>query len=328
MSSEINTTDLSNDQLVEAYRMMLSIRRLEEVAGRAYQMQKFSGFCHLYIGQEAIATATAMASRQEDYMMCAYREHGQAMAKGVDADAIMAELLGRASGSTGGRGGSMHIFNKEANFLGGWGIVGGQIPIATGVAWAIKYRKEDRVCTCFFGEGSLHQGVFHEALNLASLWSLPIVYICENNRYAMGTDMKRISSVMDLRKKAVSYDMDADVVDGQNFFSAYNGIKKAIERARNESRPTFLDVKTYRFRGHSMSDPATYRTKDEVKNEQQRDPIGQLYNALLDMGVLTEAELADIDKACKSVAKEALKKAEAAPFPDTSTLHDHLFASQ
>ena len=224
MSEEINTTDLSNEQLVEAYRKMLLIRRVEEQAGRAYQMQKFSGFCHLYIGQEAVAVATTMAMEHDDYMMCAYREHGQAIAKGVSADAVMAELLGKATGSTGGRGGSMHIFDKDVNFLGGWGIVGGQIPIATGVAWAIKYREEKKICSCFFGEGSLHQGVFHEALNLASLWSLPIVYVCENNNYAMGTEMKRISSVMDLRKKAVSYNMDADVVDGGGCPEPFRGL--------------------------------------------------------------------------------------------------------
>ncbi|MBH25922.1 MAG: pyruvate dehydrogenase (acetyl-transferring) E1 component subunit alpha [Myxococcales bacterium] len=327
MSDTLNTTDLTNEQLVEAYRRMLLIRRVEENAGRAYQMQKFSGFCHLYIGQEAVAVATSTAMRDDDYMMTAYREHGQAMSRGVSADSVMAELLGRKTGSTGGRGGSMHIFDKERNFLGGWGIVGGQIPLATGVAWAIKYREEPKVIVVFFGEGSLHQGVFHESLNLASLWDLPIVYLCENNKYAMGTEMSRISAVSDLRKKAVSYDMEAAQIDGQDFFAAYNGIKEAIDRARNESRPTFLDVRTYRFRGHSMSDPATYRTKDELTEEQERDPLGFLYNALVELGAATEEELEGYDKECKKEAKAALKKAEDAPFPDDDSVLDYIYVN-
>lgn len=328
MSDEgaINPTDLSNAQLIEAYRRMLTIRRVEERAGQAYQMQKFSGFCHLYIGQEAVAVAATMAMQDDDCMMCAYREHGQAIAKGVSPDAVMAELLGKKTGSTGGRGGSMHIFDKEKGFLGGWGIVGGQIPVATGVAWAMKYREEPRVCVVTFGEGSIHQGVFHEAANMAAIWDLPIVFLCENNRYAMGTDIKRISAVLDLRKKAVSYNMEADQVDGQDFFAAYQGIKRAIDRARQESRPTLLDVRTYRFKGHSMSDPATYRTKEEVQSEQERDPITQMYTALVDLGAASEDELKAIDKECKAIAKEALKRAEAADFPDDASLLDFIYA--
>jgi pyruvate dehydrogenase E1 component alpha subunit len=321
-----NPTNLSNSQLLEAYRQMLLIRRVEEVVGRAYQMQTFSGFCHLYIGQEAVAVAATMALREDDYMIVAYRDHGHAIAKGVTAEAVVAELLAKRTGTTGGRGGSMHMFDASKHFMGGWGIVGGQIPLGTGIGFGIKYKEEDRVCACFFGEGSIHQGVFHEALNLASLWDLPVVYLCENNRYAMGTEIHRISAETDLQRKAVSYKMDAAQVDGQNFFSAYLGIKEAIDRARSESRPTFLDVKTYRFRGHSMSDPAKYRTKDEVSDEQKRDPIAQMYRDLVALEVATEDELAAMDKELKAQAKAALEMAKAAEFPSEDTLYDHLFS--
>lgn len=321
-----NPTNLSQGQLVEIFRKMSLIRRVEERAGMAYQMQKFSGFCHLYIGQEAVATATATALQDGDYMIAAYRDHGQAMSMGVEADAVMAELLGKRSGSTGGRGGSMHIFDAEKGFLGGWGIVGGQIPLATGVGWAIKYRQEKKVCVCFFGEGSLHQGVFHESLNLASLWDLPVVFICENNNYAMGTAMHRISAEQDLQVKADSYKMDRARVEGQDFFTAYEGIKEAIDRAREQSRPTFLDVRTYRFRGHSMSDPGKYRSKEEVETEKARDPILKLRRDLLAMGAAQEADLDQIDAECRQIAKDALDKAEKDNYPELSTLWDYVYA--
>jgi pyruvate dehydrogenase E1 component alpha subunit len=259
-------------------------------------------------------------------MIAAYRDHGQAMSMGVEADAVMAELLGKQSGSTGGRGGSMHIFDAEKGFLGGWGIVGGQIPLATGIGWAIKYREEKKVCVCFFGEGSLHQGVFHESLNLASLWDLPVVFLCENNNYAMGTAMHRISAVDDLRVKADSYNMDRARVGGQDFFTAYEGIKEAIDRAREESRPTFLDVQTYRFRGHSMSDPGKYRSKEEVETEKARDPILKLRKDLIAMGAADEDTLDKIDKECRQIAKDALAKAEKDNYPELSTLWDYVYA--
>jgi pyruvate dehydrogenase E1 component alpha subunit len=321
-----NPTGLSREELVGVFRKMSLIRRVEERAGMAYQMQKFSGFCHLYIGQEAVATATAAAMRDEDTMIAAYRDHGHAMSRGVEADAVMAELLARRSGSTGGRGGSMHIFDVAKGFLGGWGIVGGQIPLATGVAWAYKYRQEPRVCVCFFGEGSIHQGVFHEALNLASLWDLPVVFVCENNNYAMGTAMHRISRVEDIQVKAESYGMDHARVNGQDFFDAYAGLKEAIDRAREQSRPTFLDVRTYRFRGHSMSDPGKYRSKEEVEAEKARDPILALRRDLLAMGLSTEEALEAIDKECVQIAKDALERAEADQYPDESTLWDYVYA--
>lgn len=320
-----NPTDLSDAQLIEGFRMMSLIRRVEEQAGRAYQMQKFSGFCHLYIGQEAVAVATSLAMKDGDQMITAYREHGQAISRGITAHEVMAELLGKRTGATGGRGGSMHIFDAEKGFLGGWGIVGGQIPLGAGIAFANKYRGDNKVCVCFFGEGSIHQGVFHEALNMASIWDLPVVFLCENNKYAMGTDMDRINAQKDIQQKATSYAMAHDRIDGQDLFTMYAGIKKAIDRAREESRPTFLDVRTYRFRGHSMSDPGTYRSKDEVDREKSRDPIVNLRNDLIAMGVADAEKLDAIDKACKQEAKDALKQAEKDDYPELSTLHDHVF---
>ncbi len=320
-----NPTELSNAQLLEAFEMMSLIRRVEEIAGRAYQMQKFSGFCHLYIGQEAVAAGSSLAMEPGDYMISAYREHGQAMSRGISAHAVMAELLGKRTGATGGRGGSMHIFDAEKRFMGGWGIVGGQIPLGAGIGFAIKYRQEKDVCLCYFGDGSIHQGVFHEALNMASIWDLPVVFICENNKYAMGTDMDRINAQKDLTKKAVSYAMDAATVNGQDFFDMYTGVKGAIDRARDQSRPTFLDVRTYRFRGHSMSDPGNYRTKEEVEEEKGRDPILKMRRDLIAMGVATDEELTAIDKKCRKEAKDALAQAEKDPFPDISTLKDFVY---
>jgi pyruvate dehydrogenase E1 component alpha subunit len=321
-----NPTNLTQAQLLEAMHKMMLIRRVEEVAGRAYQQQLFSGFCHLYIGQEAVAVAATAAMQPDDAMIVAYRDHGQAIAKGVGSYEVMAELLAKRTGTTGGRGGSMHIFDAPKGFLGGWGIVGGQIPLAAGVAWAFKYRNEKRVCLCSFGEGSIHQGVFHEALNMASLWNLPAVFMCENNHYAMGTAMERISPVADLQVKADSYAMDRAQINGQDFFTAYEGLKLAIDRAREQSRPTFLDIKTYRFRGHSMSDPGKYRSREEVEQEKARDPILRLRADLVGMGYATEPQLDAMDEACTAAAKDALERARQDNLPDPNTLWDYLYA--
>jgi len=322
-----NSTDLTDEQLIEAYRTMMLIRRVEERAGMAYQMQKFSGFCHLYIGQEAVATACCMAMQPEDYYMVAYRDHGQAIAKGVSPEGVMGELLGRQNGSTGGKGGSMHIFDVDKRFMGGWGIVGGQIPLATGIAWGIKYRGSNEVCLVSLGEGSIHQGVVHESLNLASLWGLPVVYVCENNKYAMGTELSRVSAVTELTRKAHGYNMAAATLDGQDFFACYRGMKEAVDRARHEGRPTLLDVRTYRFRGHSMSDPAHYRTKEELASEQERDPISTLYSALVDMQIATEEQLQAIDVEARQIAKDSLKAAEEAPWPEDAEAFDYLYST-
>ncbi len=312
--------DLGDEKIIAMYRQMLLLRRFEEVAGRQYQMGKIKGFCHLYIGQEPVAVGSMSGLEEKDYVVAAYREHGQAIAKGLDPNAVMAELFAKSTGCSKGKGGSMHLFDVEKRFYGGWGIVGGQIPTAAGVAFASKYRDEGAVVLCYFGDGSIHQGAFHEALNMAAKWDLPCVFITENNKYAMGTDIERISAILDIQQKAVSYGMDHAQIDGKDIFKAYYGFKEAIDRARNESRPTFLDVITYRFRGHSMSDPAKYRTKEELQDEMDHDPIKRMETWMLAEGVIDEDALKSMDKEIKDEVKAAVKFAEDSPFPDPSEL--------
>ena len=315
--------ELGEARVLTMYEEMLLLRRFEEQAGRIYQMGgKIKGFCHLYIGQEAVAVGAMHALTADDYIITAYREHGQALARGVEADAVMAELYGKVTGSSRGMGGSMHIFDVARKFYGGWGIVGGHIPTAAGIAFAIKYRQERAACLCFFGDGAIHQGAFYETINMASLWDLPLVFIVENNRYAMGTSIERASAVLDLTTKAPGFNVVADTFDGQNVLVTYHGMKKAVERAKQESRPTFLDVQTYRYRGHSMSDPANYRTKEELNREQERDPIQHLHNLLVTKGVRSDEELKALDKKAKEIAKEASRRADEAPAPELRALYE------
>jgi len=318
--SERIAEELGADRLIAVYRDMLLMRRFEERAGRAYQQGKIKGFCHLYIGQEAVAAAAMAAIDERDYIVTHYREHGHALARGLDPNAIMAELFGRATGVSGGKGGSMHLFDTEKHFYGGWGIVGGYAPTGAGVAFAAKYRDEHAVCLTFMGDGAIHQGAVHETMNMAELWDLPVVFIVENNGYGMGTALERASSITDIQLKAVAYGMEHASCDGQNFFVAYDTLKRAVDHARNDSRPSFLDVQTYRFRGHSMSDPATYRTKEELNSEMGRDPIQQLHNWLVEHGAKTDDELKAMDKEAKAQAKEAEAYADAQPFPDDGAL--------
>ena len=316
---------LSDEEIVSMYEDMLRIRRFEERAGRAYQQGKIKGFCHLYIGQEGVAVGAMRAIEPRDYVVAAYREHGHAIARGMTPDAVMAELFGKQDGCSGGMGGSMHLFDVEKKFYGGWGIVGGQIPTATGIAWASKYRKEDAVCLCFFGEGSIHQGAFHEAANMAALWELPVVYIIENNKYAMGTSLERASSITELEKKAISYGIDHDTIDGQNIFDVWEAITHAAKRAREDGMPTLIDIRTYRYRGHSMSDPAKYRTKEEVEQAQGLDPIQRLHNWLVEQGIKSDDELKELDKQLKAEAKQSEKFAEEGEQPPLSALYDNVY---
>ncbi len=316
---------LGDEKLVEIYRSMVEIRRFEEQAGRAYQMGKIKGFCHLYIGQEPVAVGSMAAIEERDYVVAAYREHGHALARGMEPNVVMAELFGKADGCSKGKGGSMHLFDVDKHFYGGWGIVGGQIPTAAGVALAAKYRDEDAVCLCYFGEGSIHQGVFHEVLNMAAKWELPVVFITENNRYAMGTDIARISAIQDIQKKAISYGMDHAQIDGKDIFKVWDGIDEAVQRARKESKPTFLDVVTYRYRGHSMSDPATYRTKDEVEAQMAQDPIDRMRKYLVDEGIAEDSELEELEASAKQAAKDSVKFADQSPQPDPSALEEDIY---
>ncbi|MEO7823269.1 MAG: pyruvate dehydrogenase (acetyl-transferring) E1 component subunit alpha [Gemmatimonadaceae bacterium] len=304
-------------------KSMLLQRRFEERCAEAYALGKIGGFCHLYIGQEAISTGTMSMIRPDDYVITAYRDHAQALARGVSPRAIMAELFGRDTGTSGGKGGSMHIFDKETNFLGGHGIVGGHVPVAAGVGFAIKYRRGNQLCVCFFGEAAVNIGAFHEALNLASLWDLPVIFIIENNRYGMGTAISRSTANEDVVVRAQGYRMVGESVDGQDVFAVRDAISRAAERARKEKRPTLLEMRTYRFMGHSMSDAVsgTYRTKDELEENMKRDPIIVLHNMMHEAGELTEGDLRKIDDEAKAIAQDSWDFADASPEPPPEKLY-------
>jgi pyruvate dehydrogenase E1 component alpha subunit len=307
-------------------RQMLLIRRFEEKAAEAYALGKIGGFCHLYIGQEAVAVGALAALRDDDYVICSYREHGQALARGVPATAVMAELFGKATGCSRGKGGSMHLFAADKRFLGGHGIVGGHIPLAAGIGFAIKYRGGDEVCICFFGEAAVNIGAFHEALNMASVYKLPVIFCCENNRYGMGTAFERVAAVTDVVEHACSYDMAAELVNGMDVLAVYAATQRAAARARAAGHPTLLEVRTYRYMGHSMSDPlhGVYRTKEEVEEQKKRDPISQLALKLKEEGVLDQAGLDALDAEVRAEVEEAVRFAEASPDPDPAELTKHV----
>ncbi len=309
-------------------RQMLLIRRFEEKAAEAYALGRIGGFCHLYIGQEAVAVGSLAALRVDDYVIGSYREHGQALARGVSANAVMAELFGKATGCSKGKGGSMHLFDIERRFMGGHGIVGGHVPLAAGIGFAIKYRAGDQVCLCYFGEAAVNIGVFHETLNMASVYKLPVVFCCENNRYGMGTAFERVAAVTDVVEHACSYDMAAELVNGMDVLAVHAATERAVARARHGGHPTLLEVRTYRYMGHSMSDPlhGVYRTKDEVEEQKQRDPISHLALKLKEDGVLDDAGLDAVDAEVRAAVEAAVKFAEASPDPDPSELATHVLA--
>jgi pyruvate dehydrogenase E1 component alpha subunit len=312
----------------ELLHSMLLQRRFEERCAEAYALGKIGGFCHLYIGQEAISTGVMSMIRPDDYVITAYRDHGQALARGVSPRSVMAELFGRKDGSSGGKGGSMHIFDAKTNFLGGHGIVGGHVPIAAGVGFAIKYRRGNQVCICFFGEAAVNIGAFHEALNLASLWDLPVIFIIENNRYGMGTAISRSTANEDVLIRAKGYRMEGESVDGQDVFAVRESMARAVERARKEKRPTLIEMRTYRFMGHSMSDAVsgTYRTKDELEENMKRDPILVLHNKIYESGELSEGEMSKIDDEAKAIAQDAWDFADASPEPPLENLYTDVYA--
>jgi pyruvate dehydrogenase E1 component alpha subunit len=303
-------------------RAMLLERRFEERCAEAYALGKIGGFCHLYIGQEATGTGAISVLRDDDYMITTYRDHAQAIARGIPPRAVMAELFGKAAGCSRGKGGSMHMFSRERNFFGGHGIVGGNIPIATGVGFAIKYRGGDQVCLCFFGEAAVNSGAFHESLNMAGLWRLPVIYIIENNRYGMGTALERASAVYDIAERGRAYDLPRAVVDGQDVIAVRAAVSEAVERARREHVPTLIEARTYRFMGHSMSDAAsgTYRTKAELDENLKRDPIVLLREHMQGRGEITDEEVAQIDAEVRAVCEDAWQFADQAPEPAIETL--------
>ena len=323
-SGDAGTAELFRHYL----RQMLLIRHFEEKAGEAYSLGKVGGFCHLYIGQEAVAVGSIAALRPDDYITSAYREHGQALARGITSRAVMAELFGKATGCSHGRGGSMHLFDAGLGFLGGHAIVGSHIPIAAGAAFAIKYRGGDQVSVCYFGEAAANIGAFHETLNMASLWDLPAVFICENNGYGMGTAVARASAVKSLSARGNAYDMPAEAVDGQDVLVVREAMDRAVARARTESKPTLLEIRTYRFVGHSMSDAAhgTYRTKDEVEEYRRRDPIKVLAERMRTDGTLDDARWSALETEVKAEIDDAYTFAEASPDPDPSELYANVYA--
>src|SRR2546429_9217960 len=256
-----DTLEEDRETLLTLFRQMLLIRRFEEKCAESYSLGKIGGFCHLYIGQEAVGVGAISALRPDDYVLTSYREHGQAIAKGISPEAVMAELYGKAGGCSHGKGGSMHLFDAEVNFLGGHAIVGGQIPLATGVAFACKYKETDQVTVCFFGEAAVNQGAFHESLNMAQLWKLPCIYICENNKYGMGTSLEGAMSLQNISEKACAYELESEYVDGRALLAIRQGKQRAVKRAREQAGPALIGARTYRFMGHSMSDPGKYRTR-------------------------------------------------------------------
>jgi pyruvate dehydrogenase E1 component alpha subunit len=295
---------------------MLLMRRFEEKAGQLYGQQKIRGFCHLYIGQEACASGAITALTKDDKWITAYRCHAHPLGLGTDPGAIMAELYGKATGTTKGKGGSMHIFDKERNFLGGHGIVGAQIPMGLGVAFAEKYAGTKNVCIAKMGDGAVRQGAVHEAFNLAMIYKSPVIFVIENNGYAMGTSVARTSNVTELYKIGEAYDMPSFPVDGMNVEAIHEAVAEAAARARRGDGPTLLEFRTYRFKGHSMSDPQKYRSKDEVEEYKQRDPIEQVLATILENELMTEAEIEAINKKVKAQVEEAVKFAEESPWPD------------
>jgi pyruvate dehydrogenase E1 component alpha subunit len=320
MAKDLNRTLLKK----MLYDMML-IRHFEEKAGQMYGLKKIGGFCHLYNGEEAVAVGSVAAiDLSKDYLLTGYRDHGHALACGMDPKAVMAELFGKITGCSRGKGGSMHLFDAEKHFLGGNGIVAAQIPIATGVAFAQKYRNDGGVTLCFFGDGAIHQGAFHESLNMAKIWNLPIVYICENNQWGMGTNFRKVSSVDDFSLLGTAYGIPGKQINGMDVIEVYQEVSKAVEQARKSGLPSLLEARTYRYKGHSMSDPAKYRTKEEVEEYKKQDPILILKDKLLQEGILTEKEYEKYDSQIQAIVDEAVEFAERSEEPALHTMYEDI----
>jgi pyruvate dehydrogenase E1 component alpha subunit len=318
----------SKDTYIKWYKDMLLIRKFEEKTGQLYIQQKFGGFCHLYIGQEAVVVGTASACEPGDKHMTAYRDHGHPIALGTDPRVLMAELYGRKTGCSKGKGGSMHFFDKEKNFMGGHGIVGAQIAMGAGVAFAEKYNETNNVAFVSMGDGAVRQGALHETFNMAMMWKLPVVFIIENNNYAMGTSVQRTTNVTDLSKIGLSYDMPSKVVNGMIPEDVHNAIEEATKRARNDGGPTLLDIRTYRYKGHSMSDPQKYRSKEEVSEWIDQDPILHVLNIIKENKWLSDKEIEDISAWVKKEVEESVKFAEESPYPDPEELYEDVYVQK
>ena len=326
-SSQLESIKKTDKRLLREmlYQMVLG-RRFEEKCAEVYRMGKIGGFCHLYIGQEAIGVGSMMALKPTDMVITAYRDHVQAMIKGITPEAVMAELYGKEGGCVGGKGGSMHMFSKELEFYGGHGIVGGQIGVGTGMAYAAKYKKSGQVVLCFFGEAAVNQGIFHESLNMAQLWKLPCIYICENNQYGMGTSQERAMSSASIAKKAEAFEMANEFVDGMDVMAVRDATLRAIERARKHGEPTLLEIRAYRYMGHSMSDPGNYRTRDEIAKYQERDPIVLFKDSLKEAKVFGDKDFEKIEKEAVEAVAKAVEFADSSPLPHESALLQDVYA--
>ena len=319
--------ELDREQLVTMLRQMMLIRRFEERAAQGYQQAKIGGFCHLYIGQEATAVGSIAALREDDPVITAYRDHGHALARGLDPNRVMAELYGKIAGCSKGKGGSMHYFDKPHHMYGGHAIVGGQCPLGVGIAFGIQYEQKDGLCLCFLGDGALNQGAFHESMNLAAIWKLPILFVCENNMYSMGTHIGRGTAMADdLSVKAAAYGMRFDRCNGMDVLAVYECFRSQAERTRGGAGPAFIEAATYRYKGHSMSDPQKYRSRDEIEQYEQRDCIQAFAEDLVERQVLSQDEVDELDKQAKQVARDAVKFAAESPEPGLEELYTDVYS--
>lgn len=316
---------LTKETFLSWYELMYRMRFMEEKAAQAYGMQKIRGFLHLYIGQEAVAAGCLSATKPEDIFITAYRDHGLALAKGISMNECMAELFGKEAGCAKGKGGSMHFFDPEKRFFGGHGIVGAQIGTGAGLAWAEQYKGTDNVCLTFFGDGAARQGMLHETFNLAMTWKLPVIFICENNKYAMGTSVERTSNVIDIAKLGLAYDMPSECADGMDPVKVYEVIKKYVDKARKGQGPALVELQTYRYKGHSMSDPAKYRDKRELEDYKHRDPILEMEKELLQKHKVAQSVLDGIRNKAKEEAEASVRFADNAPFPDVSEIYKDIY---
>jgi len=322
------TGKFSKETYIKWYESMLLMRKFEEKTGHLYIQQKIRGFCHLYIGQEALVAGSESVLRREDRVITAYRDHAHPIGRGLHPKYIMAEMMAKVTGCSKGKGGSMHIFSKEHNFFGGHGIVGGQIPLGAGIAFADKYNGNDLVTLCYMGDGAVRQGALHEAFNMAMLWKLPVIFIIENNNYAMGTSVERTSNVHDLWKIGLSYEMPSKPVDGMSCEAVHEAVEEAVNRARKGDGPTLLEMKTYRYKGHSMSESQTYRTKDEVKEYQSQDPIEKVLATIKKNKWLSESEIEAIGTRVDEIVAECVKFGEESPYPEPDELYKDVYVQQ
>lgn len=324
----MSAVEINKDTYLKWFESMLLMRKFEEKTGQLYGQQKIRGFCHLYIGQEAVVAGAISAMQKGDSMITSYRDHAHGLALGMSANSIMAEMYGKSTGCSKGKGGSMHIFSKEHHFYGGHGIVGGQMPLGAGIAFAEKYKGTNNVNICYMGDGAVRQGALNESFNMAMLWKLPVIFVCENNGYAMGTSVQRTTNMMDIYKIGLGFDMPCAPVDGMDPVAVHNAMDEAIQRARAGEGPTFLEMRTYRYRGHSMSDPAKYRTKEELEEYKAKDPIEQVKEVILKEKYADEAWITEIEEKVKSIVDESVKFAEESPWPQPEELFTDIYVEQ